>query len=335
MYFKLTSIILWSLITPAIANNAIYVETPQTDLIISQLYGILNTQPQQDMHSRITQISARFLGKPYQLGALGEGSKSEFDQAPLYRVDAFDCETYVDTVLALALANNSMTFKQCIRHVRYQDGKVSFINRNHFTCLDWNKHNQQNKYLKDITTTILDKSHRPVALWAQALIDKPSWYQHFSEEHIRLIKTSPAKVKQRLTRLKQRARLLPRKISRIAYLPLSVLFDKNGKPNEYLFKQIPQASIIEIIRPNWDLNEKIGTHLNVSHLGFAIWKHNILMFREASSMQQQVIETPLIDYLREAIKSPTIKGINVQIILPQQPLTGHCKIISKAKTTPL
>ncbi len=82
----------------------------------------------------------------------------------------------------------------------------------------------------------------------------------------------------------------------------------------YLFKQIPNGAIIEIVRPNWDLTKQIGTHLNISHLGFAFWQQGNLIFRHASSEARQVTETPFIHYLKKAKKSPTIKGINIQVL---------------------
>ncbi len=38
-------------------------------------------------------VSEEFLGKPYILGALGEGPKARYDQFPAYRVECFDCVT--------------------------------------------------------------------------------------------------------------------------------------------------------------------------------------------------------------------------------------------------
>ena len=96
---------------------------------------------------------------------------------------------------------------------------------------------------------------------------------------------------------------------------MSVLFDANHQPNEFLFHQIPHASIIEIVRPNWHLKDKIGTNLHVSHVGFAIRNSaGDLLFRHASSEHQKVEEVKLIDYLGRYCDSPTIKGINVQKI---------------------
>ena len=280
---------------------------------IEQLYHTLHSKPHQSLSDRISFISGTFLSKPYELGALGEGPHGDYDQFPLYRTDAFDCETYVDTVLALAFANSLSSFEHYIRQIRYKNGEVSFINRNHFTSVDWNKNNQQQGFIRDITTSIKDANQRSVATTAQAIIDKPNWYQHFTVATIRIHNASSAEKTAYLASLKQKGHQLPRQVSKMPYIPLSVLFNNHGEANMQLFKQIPNAAIIEIIRPNWDLEKQIGAHLNVSHMGFAIWNNDQLLFRQASSTQHRVIDSPLIDYLREAQNSLTIKGINILI----------------------
>lgn len=286
------------------------------DIVIGKLYHSLDHKPISDISARITTISAQFLGQPYLLGALGEGMQGEYDQSPLYRTDAFDCETYVDLVIALALSKDPNQFKHYINLVRYHNGEISFTKRNHFTCLDWNKNNQQQGFLKDITTTFRDIHHRPIVKYARAMIDKPAWYANFSLNKIKLNNTSQAEQKKRLQHLQSEGHRLSRTLSIMPYIPLSALFNDSGQPNYYLFKQIPNASIIEIVRPDWDLSKTIGTHLNVSHLGFAIWQNKTLLFRQASSDYQHVVDVPLIGYLLRARKSPTIKGINIQIVVP-------------------
>jgi hypothetical protein len=109
--------------------------------------------------------------------------------------------------------------------------------------------------------------------------------------------------------------------SKVPYIPFTALFPEN-KPNLYLFSQIPNGAVIEIVRPNWDLRKQIGTFLDISHLGFAVWHKGVLYFRQASSQYGKVVDVPLIDYLKEALISLTIKGINVQIVVPQKP--GLC-----------
>jgi hypothetical protein len=287
---------------------------------IHVLYQKLTDLPKDSMAEKINVISAQFISLPYVLGALGDGSMARFDQFPLYRTDAFDCDTYVNTVLALALSDSLSTFQHCIRHVRYKNGHVGYIYRNHFTSIDWNKNNQNDRILKDITLDIKNQNQQPIAKFAETLINKPSWYEHLPLSTIRLQQKNIIVKKLRLAELKASGRKFKATLSTVPYLPLSVLFTENLEPKTYLFAQIPHGAIIEIIRLNWNLGDKIGTALDVSHLGFAIWKDGALYFRQASSTELKVTDVLLIDYLRRALTSPTIKGINVQIVVPQNPI---------------
>ena len=306
------------------AKAAIHPKQQEANEAISKLYHSLNQLPKSNMALRLDIISAQFVDKVYVLGSLGEGLDARFDQEPRYRTDAFDCDTYVTTVLALALADNVEGFKQCMSKVRYKKGEVEFIARNHFMSLDWNPNNQRQGFIKDITESIKDENKQSVTKIASALIDKPSWYQHFTRKNIRLSTPNEQEEEKRLAELKSEGSKLPKVLAEIPYIPFTKLFDAQGKPNQYLFNQIPNASIIEIVRPNWNLKERIGTNLNVSHLGFAFWKNGTLYFRQASSQYGRVVIVPLTDYLYEASASPTIKGINVQVVVPKAPLPEGC-----------
>ena len=288
----------------------------QADEAINQLYHRLSELPNHDMENKLDFISAQFLGKKYQLGALGEGPDAQFDQEPRYRMDSFDCDTFVTTVLALALALDKTGFQQCLAKIRYKEGRVDFLSRNHFVSLDWNPNNQKQGFLQDITLNIKDQNNHSVSKLASALIDKPSWYQHFTTQRIRLNPPNSKEQAKRLIELKALGQQLTKKRSDIPYIPFSVLFDPEGHPNKFIFNQIPSSAIIEIIRPNWNLKEQIGTNLNVSHLGFVFRKNGIIYFRQASSTYGKVVDVPLINYLQAARKSPTIKGIHIEIILP-------------------
>lgn len=321
-YLFTISCILTSLFSYAINSDAI---EQQAGLTIKELYHILNSRPNTSMDSRIDWFSNQFKGTRYILGALGEGSNAQYDQYPTYRVDGFDCDTYVNTVLALASASSLETFQQCLNFNRYKNGKISYINRNHFTSLDWNRYNQQRGLLEDITLKITDKQKHPVALYAKTLINKPGWYAHKTIDTIRLQKQDDKEQKKRLKELKAKGRQLKAITAQIPYIPLTALFSQDGKPDYYMLSQIPNGAIIEIIRPNWDLREKIGTYLDVSHLGFAIWKKEQLFFREASSTYGSIVDVLLVDYLNDARKSPTIKGINVQVVKLKKPVSGKCQ----------
>jgi hypothetical protein len=295
----------------------------QANSSIRELYHTLNSMPKLSMVKRIDWFSAHFKDTVYVLGSLGEGPQARYDQFPRYRIDGFDCDTYVNTVLSLALADSSKSFKQCMKFNRYKDGLIAYTQRNHFTSIDWNLNNQKRGVLKDITLKIVDINKKPVALISNTVINKPGWYAHKTLETIRLSDTNDSKKMQLLAELKTKGSTLEIINSKVPYIPFTALFPEN-KPNNYLFSQIPNGAIIEIIRPNWDLSKQIGTQLDISHLGFAIWKDNSLYFRQSSSQYGKIVDVPLIDYLHEALSSPTIKGINIQVVVPQQPINGDC-----------
>lgn len=267
------------------------------------------------LNQRIQYFSQLLLDKPYTLTALGEGRRGKFDQAPLYRLDAFDCQTYVETVLALALSDSTKHFTQCLQNIRYAHGEIDYLQRHHFTSPDWNSANQQLGLLKDITETLIDANQKPSARYAQAEIDQANWYQHFDLSKIRICYAAPSAVQHRLKQLQTLGKYLPKKNSRIAYIPIQALISKDEK-SRYLLGQIPNGAIIEIIRPNWNLTQAIGTHLNVSHLGFVIREQGVLFFYQASSLQKKVTKLPLVDYLISMRSQPTVQGINVQVVLP-------------------
>lgn len=109
---------------------------------------------------KITTESAKFLGKPYVLHPL--------DETTLYRFDAFDCETYVDTVLALALSDNNFDeFKKTMNDIRYSDGKPNFYTRNNFPSADWIPNNVKKGFIH--WSPLNDHT---ISLY----IDKRKWY---------------------------------------------------------------------------------------------------------------------------------------------------------------
>lgn len=292
-------------------------QSQEADPSIQQLYHTLPTNPT-PMSSRLNIISHYFLGQPYEGNALGEGDDAPYDQGPLYRADGFDCETYVDTVVAIAVSPDFQHFPECIKRVRYQDGIVSFTKRNHFASLDWNQNNQKAGFFQDITESIKNEQGEAVFKTAEAYINKPKWYQDLPKERIRLPNASEKTQKKQLKALRREGKKLKAETARIPYIPLTALFDDKGKPNLYLFRQIPDGAIIEIVRPNWDLSTRIGSHLNVSHMGFVFHKNGKLRFRHASLLKKKVSDVSLIAYLKNALDSPTIRGINIQVVVAEQ-----------------
>jgi len=80
--------------------------------------------------NRIEIFSRHFLGHPYQINPL-IGS-AETPEVFTVSLDAFDCVTYIETILALSLAANSDEFEEWLRKIRYQNGRIAWERRNHY-----------------------------------------------------------------------------------------------------------------------------------------------------------------------------------------------------------
>jgi len=73
-----------------------------------------------------------YMGAKYMRDPLGEEKSPDTD--PLIRTDAFDCTTFVETVMAGGDVNN-------LNQIRYKNGEIDFLKRNHFIETDWLKNN--------------------------------------------------------------------------------------------------------------------------------------------------------------------------------------------------
>lgn len=265
------------------------------------------------LEQRLKKVSQFFLGKKYLLGALGEGYEGEFDKSPLYRTDAFDCETYVSTLLALIEAKDYSEFVSTLKKIRYKNADVSFQNRYHFTDLDWNFSHHKRGKLKDITANV--SSDYQIAI---AWIDKPAWFNQLSCHNIKSFKSLSQKNCQLLTtRLHNFSKQVSGSFSHTPYIPLTVLFSrKNGKivTQEAILNRIPSGAVIEIVNKTGDIKKKIGTDLNVAHLGLALRTSEGLVLRHASSIRRKVMDQPFARYfLGYYLSSPHPEKIGVHI----------------------
>lgn len=304
------SVTLQSATIPMTPNIVPAYDIKKYNAVIEQVLQLV--EPSMRMNERINMIGRYFLNKPYLLGALGEGFVGEYDQNPLYRTDSFDCLTYVSTVLALAFSNNVSEFVANHKKIQYQYGEPRYRFRNHFTNIDWNANNAQAGYITDITKTLKYPNHSRVAFFSRTYIDKKNWYRQKRMSSLKLLQAPPPKEAQALLKaLQNEAENVTNTFSDLYFIPLTALFDAQGNPQKFIFDQIPSASIIEIVRPNWDLRKQIGTRLDISHLGFAVQKNGQLLFLNASSNENKVVEQPLDLYLKSFLNSPTIKGISI------------------------
>lgn len=102
---------------------------------------------------RMAAISEPMMGLPYLGDAIGEGAPPDLD--PPARYDAYDCLTFVEEVLALALPADPRTAPSVRRSLRYgEDSAVAYEDRHHFMLQQWVPRAIENGWLKDITADI-------------------------------------------------------------------------------------------------------------------------------------------------------------------------------------
>jgi hypothetical protein len=106
---------------------------------------------------RIEFISAAFLDTPYLADTL-IGS-AETAEVLVLRLDGVDCFTLLDTVEALRRTASFDAFKEALRGIRYRDGQVDFLRRNHFFA-EWGEAGAD--HLQDVTPLVGGKGVRRV-----------------------------------------------------------------------------------------------------------------------------------------------------------------------------
>ena len=162
-----------------------------------------------------------FLGARYLNSPLGEEVAPDND--PLIRFDAFDCTTFVETVIA----DNKL---KKLNKIRYKNGQVDFLARNHFIETDWLQNNS------DVVQNVSNR-YGPVQV-RSVKIDKKSW---FTKVHNIETEFTPQVVD-------------------IEYIPYKNA--KNILPEKTL--------VVLFITDKPELRDKIGTDLAVVHMGLLL-----------------------------------------------------------------
>lgn len=113
---------------------------------------LARARPHPSVPARVEAFSASLLGAPYEAhGLVGSAETPEVYVAPL---DRFDCVTYVETVLALARADDPAGFVDELRAFRYDGGAVAWDRRNHYMT-DWARRNARRRAVRAVATASL------------------------------------------------------------------------------------------------------------------------------------------------------------------------------------
>jgi hypothetical protein len=131
---------------------------------------------------RLQWASRQLLGKPFTMFALGEGSGVE--PMPRFRLDGFDCQTFIETSIALANAESTQEARRILDDIRY-DGPIDYTHRNHYPLAQWFRANVRKGYLEDITRAVGGDR----VMEASKVYDDASWA--LAEERGLVLKSLP------------------------------------------------------------------------------------------------------------------------------------------------
>ena len=152
---------------------------------------------------------------------MGEGLPPDSD--PIFRTDAFDCTTFVETAMAHGDVN-------VLTKIRYKDGQIDFLNRNHFIESDWLVNNSD--IVENVSAQYAPVSQRAV------IIDKQNW--------LKTVYGIDSDI--------------PQETIVLNYIPYEKL------PQIYPTEPL----IVLFISGKSEKSDKIGTDLAVRHMGFLL-----------------------------------------------------------------
>ena len=231
---------------------------------------------------RTLHFAKQMLGIPYVGGTL-DGNEEE---RLVVCTDALDCTTFVETVLALSIADRRGErdfngFKKTLTQIRYRDGILSgYASRLHYFS-DWIRNNEQMGFVKECTSEAICCQQKEL-------------YLDFMTTHVDSylpMKRNPELVKE------------------------MAVYEKNwlGAVISYIPKGKLSLSSDELKIKNGDILA-ITTDikgLDVVHVGFAFWKDGQLYLLHASSSAKKVIEDPqsLYEYSKNKKAHTGIRGV--------------------------
>jgi hypothetical protein len=220
---------------------------------------LVEVQAMPNYGDRVDAVSKLFLGLPYTAFPLGEGGK-EPEPQPRFRLDGVDCQTYVETVLALINAKDRSKAEAILDDIRYWQDPISFANRAHFTEAQWIPSLEAKGYIRDLVPTIWAGAPSAELVLKRAQWSKVSFLQ----------------------------RLIPAEIPEGRF-PIKYLSSAEVRRRA---NSLEPGSIILVVR---DADPK--KVVRVTHMGFVVKSGGTIKVRHASSAEKLVVEEGLSSYM--------------------------------------
>ena len=216
---------------------------------------------------RTLHFAKKMLGVPYVAGTLDGNEEEQL----VVHVNQLDCTTFVETVLALCIADKRGErsfdgFKKALIDVRYRNGILDgYASRLHYFS-DWIRNNEQMGFVKECTSETA--CSQPKELWLDFMTTHVDSYLP--------MKKDPALVEVMAAQEKNWQGTV------VSYIPKEKL---NLSPEELKIKDGDILTMVTNIKG-----------LDIVHVGFAFWKDNHLHLLHASSSAKKVIEDPKTQY---------------------------------------
>jgi hypothetical protein len=232
--------------------------------------------------SAIDALSRRYLDVPFVDNATGDGPGSGVDERSMLRRDAFDCITYVETVLAehLALVLGN-PLENVLRALRYGNAPPSFARRHHFARHDWVPNAMSFGFIHDVTDSTLASIPLRRREWSY---EPEGWLNRTARSRFQSADATALK------RVAEEAKGLPTRRVSFRVAPLSQFRPApRGEPE-------PQATkALEAIE---DEHLVLFVGSRGEHLGWLIPRRTGAVLRHASRERRVVREDHLLRFIR-------------------------------------
>lgn len=127
-----------------------------------------------DLGERVAALAKKNLGQPYEIYLLGEAPFETIDPQPVFTFEKSDCVVFVEHTYAMALTDNLPAALTMLQRIRYRNGEIGVLTRNHYTEADWNVANRW--LFEDITQQIGGES-------ASVYTQRVNWAKFFKDRY--------------------------------------------------------------------------------------------------------------------------------------------------------
>lgn len=141
-----------------------------------------------NLQERIKIIAKKNLGQPYKIYLLGEFPMEVYPDVkigglypteilgtqPTFTLEKSDCVVFCEHTYAMALSKNWKQFYAFLQRIRYKDGEISFLTRNHYTEYDWDNNNSW--LVKDFMDELPEKYTKKV----HSKINKATFFKRYN-----------------------------------------------------------------------------------------------------------------------------------------------------------